>query len=63
MFRYSLDHEEFCTFSNYDQTKLLGTKAEIATVITEFQLIIIIILINFQWFFSRYMIWKLVKSY
>ncbi|CAH1724928.1 DDB1- and CUL4-associated factor 1 isoform X2 [Aphis gossypii] len=30
--KYSLDHEEYCTFSNYDQTKLLGTKAEIATI-------------------------------
>ncbi|XP_008184180.1 DDB1- and CUL4-associated factor 1 isoform X1 [Acyrthosiphon pisum] len=30
--KYSLDHEEYCTFSNYDQNKILGTKAEIATI-------------------------------
>ncbi|XP_050427113.1 protein mahjong isoform X2 [Adelges cooleyi] len=30
--KYSLDDEEYCTFSNYCQNKILGTKAEIATI-------------------------------
>jgi len=42
--RYSLDNEEYCTFSNYDQNKILGTRAKIATVIIEFQPIIIILI-------------------
>ncbi|XP_025420180.1 protein mahjong isoform X4 [Sipha flava] len=30
--RFSLDLEEYCTFSKYDQSKLLGTKNETATI-------------------------------
>ncbi|XP_050525532.1 protein mahjong isoform X2 [Daktulosphaira vitifoliae] len=30
--KYSLDDEEYCTFSNYYQNKILGTKGEIASI-------------------------------
>ncbi|XP_029345725.1 DDB1- and CUL4-associated factor 1-like [Acyrthosiphon pisum] len=30
--KYSLDNEKYCTFSNYDQNKILGTREKIATI-------------------------------
>lgn len=33
--RFSMNLEEYCTFSNYDQNKMLGTRNETATVIID----------------------------